>query len=81
MAFRARKKEVIYISLVRCNDTSDIGFLKDERRLNVAMTRAQKKLVIVGDSATIAQHKLFAEMITHIELEGFYDSAWNYMGY
>ncbi len=79
--FQGQEKEVIYISLVRCNDTSDIGFLKDERRLNVAMTRAQKKLVIVGDSATIAQHKLFAEMITHIELEGFYDSAWNYMGY
>jgi predicted DNA helicase len=79
--FQGQEKEVIYISLVRSNDHADIGFLKDERRLNVAMTRAQKKLVIVGDSATIAQHKLFADMIAHVENEGHYDSAWNYMGY
>lgn len=79
--FQGQEKEVIYISLVRSNDAGEIGFLKDERRLNVAMTRAQKKLIIVGDSATIAQHTLFTEMITHIEKEGHYDSAWNYMGY
>ncbi|MBP6238940.1 MAG: AAA family ATPase [Saprospiraceae bacterium] len=79
--FQGQEKEVIYISLVRCNDTGDIGFLKDERRINVAMTRAQKKLVIVGDSATIGQHKLFLDLMAYIEKEGHYDSAWNYMGY
>lgn len=79
--FQGQEKEVIYISLVRSNDAGDIGFLKDERRLNVAMTRAQKKLVIVGDSATIAQHVLFSDLIAWVEAEGHYDSAWNYMGY
>jgi ATP-dependent RNA/DNA helicase IGHMBP2 len=77
--FQGQEKEVIYISLVRANDLGEIGFLKDQRRLNVAMTRAQKKLVIVGDSATIGQHSLYIDMIAHVELEGHYDSAWNYM--
>lgn len=40
--FQGQEKELIYITLVRSNETSEIGFLKDERRLNVAMTRAQK---------------------------------------
>ncbi|MBL0024932.1 MAG: C-terminal helicase domain-containing protein [Saprospiraceae bacterium] len=79
--FQGQEKEIIYISLVRCNDIGDIGFLKDERRLNVAMTRAQKKLIILGDSATIAQHEIYASLIAHVETQGHYDSAWNYMNY
>jgi len=79
--FQGQEKELIYISLVRCNENGEIGFLKDERRLNVAMTRAQKKLVLVGDSATLGQHPLFVSLINHVEKEGHYDSAWNYMGY
>lgn len=79
--FQGQEKELIYITLVRSNETSEIGFLKDERRLNVAMTRAQKKLVIVGDSATLGQHPLYVGLIDHINKEGHYDSAWNYMGY
>ncbi|MFZ1750036.1 MAG: AAA domain-containing protein, partial [Saprospiraceae bacterium] len=79
--FQGQEKEVVYISLVRSNDQGEIGFLKDERRLNVAMTRAMKKLVIIGDSATIAQNKLFSDLISYIEANGHYDSAWNYMGY
>ena len=79
--FQGQEKELIYISMVRCNDNGEIGFLKDERRLNVAMTRAQKKLVLVGDSATLGQHPLFVSLINHVEKEGHYDSAWNYMGY
>jgi len=79
--FQGQEKEIIYISLVRSNDTGDIGFLKDERRLNVAMTRAQKKLVILGDSATIGQHGLYSDLIDHVQVYGHYDSAWNYMGY
>jgi ATP-dependent RNA/DNA helicase IGHMBP2 len=77
--FQGQEKEVIYISLVRSNDRGEIGFLKDERRLNVAMTRAQKKLVIIGDSATIGQHALYTDLMNFIEKNGFYDSAWNYM--
>lgn len=76
--FQGQEKEVMYISLVRSNLTGEIGFLKDERRINVAMTRAQKKLVIIGDSACLAQHKLYSDIIIYIEKYGLYDSAWNY---
>ena len=76
--FQGQEKAVIYISLVRSNPRGDIGFLKDERRINVAMTRAQQKLIIIGDSACIAQHPLFANIIAQIEKDGDYDSAWNY---
>jgi ATP-dependent RNA/DNA helicase IGHMBP2 len=79
--FQGQEKEVIYISLVRSNDNGEIGFVKDERRLNVAMTRAMKKLVVVGDSATLGQHKLYEELLTFVQEDGHYDSAWNYMGY
>ena len=79
--FQGQEKEIIYISLVRSNDQGEIGFLKDERRINVAMTRAKKKLVIIGDSACIGQHELFASLVTHIENTGTYESAWNYISY
>jgi ATP-dependent RNA/DNA helicase IGHMBP2 len=77
--FQGQEKEVIYISLVRGNNRGEIGFLKDERRLNVALTRAQKKLVIIGDSATIGQHPLYLDLLNFIEKNAHYDSAWNYM--
>ncbi len=77
--FQGQEKDVIFISLVRSNDKSELGFIKDNRRLNVAMTRARKKLVIIGDSATIGNHPLYNELLNHIEKNGFLDSAWNYM--
>jgi len=52
---QGREKEAVIISLVRSNDKREVGFLKDERRLNVAMTRARRHLCIVGDSSTV-QH-------------------------
>jgi superfamily I DNA and/or RNA helicase len=79
--FQGQEKEIIYISLVRSNSHGGIGFVEDERRLNVAMTRAQKKLVIVGDSSTLGQYTLYSDLLTYIEEEGHYDSAWNYMSY
>ncbi|MCZ2337316.1 MAG: AAA family ATPase [Chitinophagales bacterium] len=79
--FQGQEREIIYISLVRSNDDGEIGFLKDERRLNVAMTRAQKKLIVIGDSATIAVPPLYQDLIRHIEQYGHYDSVWNYMSY
>jgi ATP-dependent RNA/DNA helicase IGHMBP2 len=79
--FQGQEKQVIYISLVRSNEDSEIGFLKDERRLNVALTRAQSKLVVIGDSGTIATHPLYAALVDHITSAGHYDSAWSYMGY
>jgi superfamily I DNA and/or RNA helicase len=79
--FQGQEKDVIYISLVRSNPAGEIGFVKDERRLNVAMTRARKKLVIIGDSSTLGQHPLFGKFLDHIEKHGAYDSGWSYMGY
>jgi len=77
--FQGQESEVVFISLARSNEKGEIGFLKDERRLNVALTRAQKKLIIVGDSATLCNYKTYKELIEYVETYGHYDSAWNYM--
>jgi len=77
--FQGQECDVIYISLVRSNDRSEIGFLKDYRRLNVALTRARYKLVIVGDMATLATDKLYDSLSSHIDQHGTYKSAWEYM--
>ncbi len=77
--FQGQEKDIIYISLVRSNDRNEIGFLVDERRLNVALTRAKKKLVIVGDSSTIGSHPVFNDLLNHIEQKAHYVSAWEYM--
>ncbi len=77
--FQGQEKDIIYLSLVRSNERGEIGFLKDERRLNVALTRARKKMILIGDSATLAQHNVYIDLIAHIEKTGLYDSAWNYM--
>ena len=60
-SFQGQERDVIYISLVRSNEKGEIGFLSDYRRMNVAMTRAKKKLVIVGDSATLGSHKFYRQ--------------------
>jgi len=78
--FQGQERDAIIISLVRSNDAGIIGFLSDERRLNVAMTRARKNLVIIGDVATLGSHQLFLDLVEHIEQHGEYRSAWEYMG-
>ncbi len=78
--FQGQEKDVIYISLVRSNMNGEIGFLADERRLNVAMTRAKKKLAIIGDMSTLSKSELFTALADHIEEIGVYQSAWEYMG-
>jgi superfamily I DNA and/or RNA helicase len=75
-SFQGQEEDIVYISLVRSNDNSEIGFLKDYRRMNVAMTRAKKGLVIVGDSATLAKDAFYSNMIEMIEKKGGYLSAW-----
>lgn len=77
--FQGQEKDIIYISLVRSNDQGNIGFLSDERRLNVAMTRAKKKLVLIGDMATLSYHELFRKLADYMEKEGEYKSAWEFM--
>lgn len=77
--FQGQEKEIVYISLVRSNPKGEIGFLKDYRRMNVAMTRAKKQLIIVGDSATIGNDTFYADLLAFCESEGKYRSAWEYM--
>ncbi len=77
--FQGQEKDFIIISLVRSNDKGEIGFVADERRLNVAMTRARKKLIIIGDMTTLANHTLFNDLAEHVEATGNYQSAWEYM--
>ncbi len=77
--FQGQECDVIVISLVRSNGEGQIGFLKDYRRMNVAMTRARKKLIVVGDSATIGQDGFYADFLEFCEEIGAYDSAWSYM--
>ena len=77
--FQGREKEAILISLVRANENGDIGFLSEIRRMNVALTRARRKLLVVGDSATITTHPFFADLVTHWEETGAYQSVWEEM--
>ena len=77
--FQGQEKDMIIISLTRSNEMGIIGFLEDYRRLNVAMTRARKKLVIIGDGATLSSSPLYNQLIDHIEQNGLLQSAWEYM--
>jgi superfamily I DNA and/or RNA helicase len=75
-AFQGREKEAICVSLTRSNDAGDIGFLSDVRRMNVALTRARRRLFVVGDSATISGHPFYAAFVRHVQETGAYRSAW-----
>ncbi len=74
--FQGQERDIIYISMVRSNDQREIGFLSDTRRMNVALTRAKKKLVVIGDSATIGNHPFYKDFLDYAESIGAYKSAW-----
>ena len=74
--FQGREKEAVVVSLVRSNDRGEVGFLADVRRMNVALTRARAKLVVVGDGATISSHPFYAGFLRHAERTGAWRSAW-----
>ena len=77
--FQGREKEAVLISLVRSNDKNEIGFLSDTRRMNVALTRAKRKLIVVGDSATIAGNDFYNRMLKYFESIDAYKSVWEYL--
>jgi predicted DNA helicase len=77
--FQGQERNIIYISLVRSNDKHEIGFLNDIRRMNVALTRAKEKLVVIGDSSTLANHSFYKDFIEYSEKIGAYASAWEFM--
>ena len=64
--FQGQERDVVFISLVRANEQGQIGFLGDLRRMNVAMTRARMKLVILGEAATLSHHPFYKTLIHYI---------------
>ncbi len=77
-SFQGQEKEIIILSLVRSNDESEIGFLKDYRRMNVAITRAKEQLFVIGDSATIGADPFYNSFLVYIEMHGVYRSVWEF---
>lgn len=78
-SFQGQERDIVYISMTRSNTEGVIGFLSDIRRMNVAMTRARKKLVIIGDSATLAQFPFYSDFIEYTESLNAYQSAWEFI--
>lgn len=76
--FQGREKEVIIVTMVRSNDRQEIGFLADTRRTNVALTRAKRKLIVIGDSATLGSHPFYANMLEHFEQQNAYRTVWEF---
>ncbi len=75
--FQGREKEAVVVDLVRSNDRSELGFLDDIRRMNVAITRARRFLLVVGDGATLARHPYYEAFFSHAERMGTWVSAWS----
>ena len=75
-SFQGQERDIVYISMTRSNANGEIGFLSDIRRMNVAMTRARKKLVVIGDSATLAQFPYYNNFISFAEGKNAWESAW-----
>jgi len=73
--FQGREKQVIILSLVRSNPEEQIGFLKEKRRINVAITRAKRKLIIIGDSLTLRSNALLRELMDYIAQNGIFTSV------
>lgn len=68
--FQGQERDVILISLVRANDNGQIGFLSDLRRMNVAITRARMKLIIIGDASTLSRHAFYRKFYEYIQEKG-----------
>jgi len=78
-SFQGQERDIVYISMTRSNTESKIGFLSDIRRMNVAMTRARKKLVVIGDSGTLSTLPFYADFVTYAEQRDAYKSAWEFV--
>lgn len=76
-SFQGSECDVIIVSLVRSNTDGNIGFLSDTRRMNVAMTRARKRLVMIGDGSTISRNPFYQALLEYVERRGTYVSVWS----
>jgi superfamily I DNA and/or RNA helicase len=79
-SFQGQERDIVFISMTRSNAEGKVGFLSDTRRMNVAMTRARKKLVVIGDSATLCRHPYYSDFISYAENHNAYTSAWEIIG-
>jgi superfamily I DNA and/or RNA helicase len=79
-SFQGQERDIVFISMTRSNAEGKVGFLSDTRRMNVAMTRARKKLVVIGDSATLCRHPYYSDFISYAENHKAYTSAWEIIG-
>ncbi len=71
--FQGREKETILISFVRSNESGELGFLKDLRRLNVAITRARSKLICIGNAKTLSSNDVYRSFLQYIKREGVFE--------
>jgi ATP-dependent RNA/DNA helicase IGHMBP2 len=78
-SFQGQERDIVYISMTRSNADGVVGFLSDTRRMNVAMTRARKKLIVIGDSATLSSFPFYADFIAYAEKLNSWQSAWEFM--
>lgn len=78
-SFQGQERDIVYIGMTRSNADSRVGFLSEIRRMNVAMTRARKRLVVIGDSATLSRLPFYAGFISYAEGHGAYQSAWEFV--
>ncbi len=76
--FQGREKEVVIITMTRSNSIGEIGFLADTRRTNVALTRAKRKLIVIGDSATLGVNPFYSSMLDYFEQQNAYRSVWEF---
>ncbi|RYE23939.1 MAG: DUF2075 domain-containing protein [Sphingobacteriales bacterium] len=79
-SFQGQERDIVYISMTRSNNEGVIGFLSDIRRMNVAMTRARKKLIVIGDSATLTRLPFYDDFISYAQQHEAYLSAWEFAG-
>ncbi|MBI3725050.1 IGHMBP2 family helicase, partial [bacterium] len=78
--FQGREKEAVIVSLTRSNERGEVGFLADIRRMNVALTRARRRLEVVGDGATIANHPFYAAFVESMQASGAWRSGFEIEG-
>jgi superfamily I DNA and/or RNA helicase len=75
--FQGREKEAVIVDLVRSNDSGELGFLSNTRRMNVALTRAKRFLLVVADSATLGDHPYYAQFLQYVDEIDAHGSAWS----
>lgn len=78
--FQGREKEVIIISMVRSNSHQIIGFLSNEKRMNVAVTRAKRLCCLIGDSGTVSHNDFLASLCQYFRDHGHVRTAFDYVG-